>query len=260
MTALVVALAFLTVPTGEPCEQQATSLAKGFLGAELSMEHVREIDDIHKEAIAGLMECPDSDEFAYIALRAIVDNLDGRRADDENIAEARRLAARFPKSVRVAAARARLDSTLDAARLAVSIDPKYPPANLALAVALLATGDGKGARAALAQIPDLKVLDDGFATLARLRWAEGDVDAAMLAAKKQLVSHGGLEPGFNVWPGRRIAHEILALGYLRKKRTQEAANHLLQANPDSEAVRALLEHPTPSLRTALAKQRRRSGQ
>ena len=248
----------IAYPARKPIIQPARQhLADRFRGAELSMEHEREIEDIYDRAIARLKDCPDTDELAHIALRAIERNLNGHPADRETVAEAQQLAARFPRSAPVATARARLEATLEAARAAVAIDGKYPPANLALAVALLASGDRKGARAALGLIPDLERVDDGYATLARLDWAEGDVDGAMAAAKKQLTSQGGIEPGFNVWPGRRIAHEILALGYLKKKRTREAARHLAEADPESDPVRSLFPDATADLKKAPAKEKRK---
>jgi hypothetical protein len=53
------------------------------------------------------------------------------------------------------------------------------------------------------------------------------------------------------------AHEIAALAALGLRRYDEAARHLIAANPESPKVRDLLEHPSPSLRRALDGQRRR---
>ncbi|HXI04602.1 MAG TPA: hypothetical protein VNI57_15615, partial [Candidatus Saccharimonadales bacterium] len=76
------------------------------------------------------------------------------------------------------------DLGLEHARKAVSLEPDYPPNQLALAEALGATGDAEGARAAASRAMDL----------ARAREAQGEPDAPewIDEAKKALKSPGGV--------------------------------------------------------------------
>jgi predicted Zn-dependent protease len=169
------------------------------------------------------------------------------------------LAATFPKSARIAVVRARLEGKVELARKAVSLDPSYDPAQVALASTLLAAGEVAAARAAIERVKDLRGLDDGYAVLARVKWAEGDVAGAKEAATQELT--GGrrahaIEPGGAPAAALAQAHEVLGLFHLKAHEQEKAVPHLLEAEPYSKQVQQLLKTPDPDLRKALARRKR----
>ena len=256
MTSIVIAVVLALEGSSSPCSSIAENLEHEFIAAGMAMNVRSSWSSICERAVEALRSCPDTEALGYVALRALQLQFARRPAEHEALEQARVFAAKFPRSVRIATAKARLDTTVEAARSAVALDGRYPPAQIALSIALLESGDHAGARVALGKIANLGALDDGYATLARVAWAEGDVSAAMQAAQKQFVSAGGFEPGSAEFSARQVAHEILGLSYMKRGQPEKAAPHLLAADAASKDVAALLERPTPALRRALARQRR----
>jgi hypothetical protein len=148
---------------------------------------------------------------------------------------------------------------MELARRAVALDPGYGPAQVALAARLAANGDITGARRTIDAAGDLAVIDDGFAVLARIRWAQGDVSGAIEAAERQITGRQiAAEPGGGPPEQAAIdeAHEILGLAYLEKGALDRAAPHLLAARAaGSQKARQAVERADPALRKALMRAR-----
>jgi hypothetical protein len=241
------------------CGNVEAGLRNALVATEMRMEPEAARLRIHEEATRALERCPASEGIAYVSLRAseLVPDADGPEPSLRRFVQ--ELAARFPRSARIATIRARMEGTVDTARRAVAADAAYAPAQVALAAALLEAGDRSGARDAIDGVKDLGTTDEGYAVLARIKWTQGDGRGAMEAAQRQLK--GGrrapvVEPGSGDTKARSRAHEILALGYLKQGQADKAAAHLLEAQPASSQVKALLASPGPALRQALARQRR----
>jgi hypothetical protein len=154
--------------------------------------------------------------------------------------------------------KARLEGSVEAARQATALDSGYAPARVALAAALLKSGDVASARTTIDGVKDLGRVQGGYGVLARIKWAQGDTAGAAAAARAelggQLAEH--FEPGGDSARDRALAHEVLGLAYLRQKDPTRAVPHLREAEPFSDHIRALLAHPDPPLRKALERQRR----
>jgi tetratricopeptide (TPR) repeat protein len=241
------------------CSSAESQLWHELTVSEVSMNAESARLRIHERAAETLERCPDSERLAYVSLRAAELGPAQEEPDSGLVAFARELCGRFPRSARIATVRARLERSVDSARKAVTIDPTYPPAQVALANALLAAGDVAGARLALDGIKELAAVENGYAVLASVKWAQGDATGAIQAANRQLARSPSLtpsEPGSDAATARTRAHEILGLSYLKLNQPDRAAPHLLEAEPHSKQVHALLQRADPALRRALARYRR----
>jgi DNA-binding SARP family transcriptional activator len=99
----------------------------------------------------------------------------------------------FPKSARIATVRARLTSSVEDAQRAISVDPQYGPAVVALAAALLKRGDVDGAKRTIESVKSLERISDGYKVEAEILLAARLPKAAAEAARKQ-ISRGSLNP------------------------------------------------------------------
>jgi hypothetical protein len=256
---VIVAVALLaagSVAAGDECGGLEAGLWSGLLSSGMQMEPVGTRREIAREASDGLAKCPESEQIAYVALRA-TELLRGEPGPEWGrfVAE---LATRFPRSARIATVKARQDHTVESARRAVAADRNYLPARVALAHALLAAGDTEGARAALEGAVGLKGDDDAEAVLARVRWAQGDVAGAEQLARGVLQTRPWKEgePGATRARASSQAHEVLGLAYLKKGQPDKAAPHLLAVDGPSKEARVVLDRPDPALKKALARARR----
>lgn len=246
-----------------PCPILEAGLMRELSTSQVRMEPEIARASVGEKAAEALKHCPNSEPIAYVCARAaelgtrVLSSDESRDAHDLDVV--RSTAKAFPNSVRIATIRSRIDGTLESARAAAALDPSYAPAQVALASALLASGDTAGGRKAIEGVKDLAALDDGYAVLARIKWAAGDVAGAKQAANLELKgrrSEGG-EPGGIGTRGIAQAHEVLALVAIKARKWNEAASHLLLADRESKTVRELLDRPEPHLKRALAKRQRR---
>jgi hypothetical protein len=249
-------------PDVPSCSVAAQELWDKLALSAMAMEPEGARKSVYERATEASRRCPTDERLAYLRLRAAELGAGSLMSHDANEAEhrrlARELAAQFPRSVRIATIAARYEGTVDLARKAVALDASYPPAQVALASALLADGDPVAAQRAIERVTDLATTDDGFAVLARIQWAQGDLAGATEMAKRQLRGRDpvGLEPGGGTARGMYRAHEVLGLAYLKQAQLELAAPHLIAAEPESKRVQELLRTATPALRRAVARARR----
>src|SRR4051812_16662206 len=246
MVSASIALGLVLVQAADkplPCAQIETNLRRELSVTAMQMEPEASRLRIRRDSVEASRGCPDSDEIAYLGLRArelVPGDADPDLAFRKYIQE---VAARFSCSVKIATVRARQEKTVDAARRAVAIDPAYAPAQVALARALLAANDAAGAAAAIGGVKDLCHLDDGYAVLARVKWARGDVAGAIDAAQKE-ISGGRRSPTIEPVSQSAIpmaeAHEVLGLAYLEQNQPDRAVPHLREAAWASPKVKELL--------------------
>ena len=265
-----VVLGLLIAATGALGDSQTSCavLEQGFSNelsvSRMTMEPESARARIFDEATAASKRCRESEGIAYVRVRAIELGTrvqsQGQAPDSKGLELVREISKGFPKSARIATVRARLEGTTDFARIATSLDPSYGPAQVVLAFTLLSSGDVSGARAAIDRVNDLSGLDDGYAVLARIKWAQGDLSGAKQAANLELNggrrAHG-IEPGGDGAKAQAQAHETLALAYIKEHRANQAVPHLMNADPESKQVRSLLEHPDAALRKAIARYKAR---
>jgi hypothetical protein len=228
----------------------------------LAMESEAALGGVYDSATREQQGCPTSETLAYVRLRAaelgkgapIDDTQDGPRGEWRALAH--ETSPRFPHSVRIMTIEARARGSVDAARKATAVDPSYAPAQVALAAALLAANDAPGAVHVLEQTKGLEKTSDGLAILARARFASGDVPGAAKAAKAALHERAMelIEADANDPRPVALAHEVLGLALLIKRRYEEAARHLIAAK-GSERARVAIEQASPALARALAKVR-----
>jgi tetratricopeptide (TPR) repeat protein len=217
------------------------------------------LKQIREEITSDRKLLPECEGLAYLQVRTeeMLAEIQKTVPDDQRKSQLTETLARFPKSAKIATVVARSLGTVDAARQAVDLDPSYAPARVALAKALLKHGNPKEALAVMEAATGIEYLPDGYLTLALVRSANGDENGAIRAAKQELKGRKGpcIEPGFDEFNEMAQADELLGLTYLKQKRYSLAAPHLLAAAPYSEKAKALVDHPDPPLRKALAKAR-----
>lgn len=256
----------------DSCQLLAERVRSGMQIAWLSKEPASALSLLRQETKDALQaDCAASADAAYADLR--MQELGAGESfpvglltpDQEQALQTQAAAyhARFPASAPIATVLARIQRTPEAARLALALDPRYPPAHAALAEALLLAGQWEEARAELKQVPDLSVLSDGFSLLARIHLARGDLAGAIQAAnqalhKRQISSL--LEPDASSLLPICQANEVLGLAYLQQHKYGLAARALRAASPCSQRAAALLAEPPEGLRQALQGADRRSRQ
>jgi tetratricopeptide (TPR) repeat protein len=272
MTSGVVALALLGCFTNPnlsvqatPCAALAQELREALAASVMAMEPEGARRAVYDRATEAAGRCPADERLAYLRLRAVELGAEAPLDDHDNDAKraaptklARELTRQFPRSAAIATVAARCEGTVEAARKAVALDAAYPPAQVALAAALLDAGDAAAARTVIDAVKELGGLDDGYAVLARIEWAQGDSAGAMAAANKELKGRQafGLEPGGGDLRGLAEAHEVLGRAYIQRRQLDRAAPHLLAAESLSQRVQALLASADPALARAVAKARR----
>ncbi len=194
-----------------------------------------------------------NESLAYVRLRSAELATERLATDDARVkadrALAQQLSKDFPASARIATVWARYDRSVDRARQAVAIDPRYAPARVALANALVDAGDVIEAKRVIEAVKNLANLDDGFTVLARVRWAEGNAKGAIEAASKELKGRDaiGVEPGDGDVRAIAKAHEVLGLAYVKQGKPDKAAPHLVAAEETSTAVRDVIRDAPPAL-------------
>lgn len=247
--------------TTASCDVVASSLSDELTASSMAMEPEGRRQAIYDRATEAATRCVDSEAVAYVRLRAAELGTERVARDDARVKAFRSLAQnlskQFPASARIATICARSEGSVDRARHAVAIDPGYAPAQVALANALVDAGDVPGAKKAIEGLKNLAKVDDGFAVLARVRLADGDIKGAIEAASKELKGRDaiGLEPGDGDGHAVAKAHEVLGLAYVKQGKPDKAAPHLVLAEETSAAARDAIRDATPALRKAIAKAR-----
>lgn len=243
------------------CDVVASSLSNELSTSSMAMEPEGRRQAIYDRATAAATRCVDSEALEYVRLRAAELSTERVAGDDARVKAFRSLAQdlskQFPASARIATICARSEGSVDRARHAVAIDPEYAPAQVALANALVDAGDVLGAKKVMEGLKSLAKLDDGFAVLARVRWAEGDTKGAIDAATREIRGRDaiGVEPGDGDVHGVAKAHEVLGLAYAKQGKPEKAAPHLVLAEETSAAARDAIRDATPALRKAIARAR-----
>ena len=218
------------------------------------------LNDVVRQGTLASQQCPSSETIAYVRLRAaelteVLTKPAGARA---GVVDAEQTAARFPKSVRIATVAARVEQDTESAEYALSIDPSYTPARVALASALLKKGMPDKARAALETVKDLNRTSDGYSVLASARLEAGDAAGAAQSAKFALTNREALaiEPDAGDPRPAVIAHTVLGIAMIKLGKYEDAARHLLDASSQSEEARNILKQGDPKLKAALVELRR----
>jgi tetratricopeptide (TPR) repeat protein len=250
----------------QSCDEVAQALTRALHMAELEMEPEGTVRRVYTEATDFEARCRNDERIAYLRLRSaelgrgalVGQSTPQIVADWKELARVE--AKRFPASAPVLTVAARASGDVDLARRAVKADPRYAPASVALAQALVDAGRATDALQVLAGVRALDATVDGFVVLGRARFATGDYGGALQAATDALQRReiDLIEPDAGDFRPTAAAHEIAARAALALGRYQQAAEHLLQADPRSPAVRELLAHPTPELRRALRAHGRRA--
>jgi len=249
-------------PVTAPCQDLVEELQGEMNRAQMAMEPESKLSFIYQRATSANDQCADNESLAYLRLRSA--EL-GRGAtvghqSAASLAEwqglAQTLARKFPRSVRLGTIAARASGSVDDARRAVSLDPSYAPAQVALAAALIST-DPTEAITHLVAIRDLSVVADGHSVLARARFAVHDLDGAEKAATSAIRrrSIDQIEPDARDPRPISAAHEVLGLVFLAKRQFRKAAANLELAAEDSTKARQILEDPPPELRPFLRRRR-----
>jgi len=248
-----------------PCEDLRKALDDELNRTSVAMEPESGLASIYDQATGAAARCPDSEGLAYLRLRTAELGRGapvGRQpaaASDEWRKLVLTLLAKFPRSARIATIQARASGTIADARHALALDPTYLPARVALAAALVSSSPAEAATY-LTPEHDLATVSDGYAVLARTRWALGDSAGATEAAKVALHARAFhlIEPDGRDPRPVSAAHEVLGQVLLAKKRFREAATHLKSAAQDSAVARHILADPPPGLQRVLQSSPQRS--
>jgi len=246
-----------------PCDDLTKTLDDELNRTSIAMEPESGLASIYDQATRATESCPDSEELAYLRLRAAELGRGapvGRQtppASEEWRKLAPVLLAKFPRSVKIATVQARASGTVSDARHALALDRTYLPARVALAAALLSSSPAEAATY-LAPEHDLATVSDGYTVLARTRWALGDSAGATEAAKLALHARAFhlIEPDARDPRPVAGAHEVLGQVLLAKCRFREAATHLKLAATDSSLARNILANPPPGLQKVLQSRRK----
>jgi tetratricopeptide (TPR) repeat protein len=266
---ILVSLAFLVCAGMSPsagapasCDVVANSLSNELSASSMAMEPEGRRQAIYDRATTAGARCGNSEALAYVRLRASELTTERATSDDPRMKAFRLLAhelsKQFPASARIATICARSEGSVDRARQAVAIDPRYAPAQVALANALVDSGDVAKAKTVMDGLKGLANLDDGFTVLARVRWAEGDAKGTIDAASKELKGRDaiGVEPGGGDAQAIAKAHELLGLAYAKQGKPEKAAPHLVLVEQTSASAREAIRDASPALQNAIAKARR----
>jgi tetratricopeptide (TPR) repeat protein len=258
-------VAFPDASSDAGCASDERAFAKRFSMAVVAMEPESVLGGIYDRATDSERRCPQSEAIAYFRLRAAELGRGGPivRPAEADSAQLETMATeaykRFPRSARIATARARILGGLEPAKQALGLDPTYAPAKVALAAAMLASGQATEARDLLEQVPNLGSTSDGLTVLARARLKARDLGGAQKAA--QLALRGRnidlVEPDARDPRPELGAHEILGMISLEKKQYSEAAKHLLIAAQNSADAQSALANANSDFRRAIEKARKR---
>lgn len=185
---------------------------------------------LRRQADQDLQSCPDLEPQLYFVVRAAelgfsaVGSRRAEAADPAAGAFAAEALRRHPDSVRIVTVAARLTGSIETARHAAALDPKYDPARTALAAALAGNGDNA---VALTTLPGDSTTLSAAALIerARIKLAAGDGLGAL--ADALAVRHakpGDAEPT----PGRdrvRDTEELLGLSLNALGKKAQAKKH-----------------------------------
>jgi tetratricopeptide (TPR) repeat protein len=213
---------------------------------------------VYNSAQASVVECPDSESVWYALLRsAEILGAEKVRISRTEVMEYRKAVEsawnQIPHSARIATIRARLLGTVESAESAVSLDPRYAPAHIALARAQLTTGNTSGAQETMRYLahdrsPGVHVL------LARIEFAQGNYKGAIEQVKRERsMTPNPVEP--MILPDEvavRDSEEVAGLSYLQLGNYHRAAIFLVSATVrGSESGVRSLNNADPRLLNAL---------
>lgn len=172
-----------------------------------------------------LAVCPTNETVLYATLRAQELTHSDHTPSKDLLAKA---IAALPDSVRIATIRARAVGSVEAAETAVRLDPKYLPAQIALAAAYEHAGDHTSALRLLRSLRALGSVAGGPLLLAKIAFAVNDWRLAADSARREPNREGPLcEP----------VSGMLLVGQAR----MVEADALLRLGETSRALSALLD-------------------
>lgn len=232
------------------------------LAAGVEKEPESTVRTVFDHATSGLQQCPDSEGLAYLRVRA-AELGGGMLVGDPppgGVSALRELTAqaadRFPTSARILAAYARVSREPSIARRAVAADAHYVPGRVVLADILLDSGNWREAEAVLGDGRGLDATSDGLVVFARIALEKRSPVTALARVREALTRRqfDVIEPDARDPRPLMRAHAIAGLADLQLNRFQDAAVHLLRANPEDPLVRDLLRNPPAALARALRAQ------
>jgi hypothetical protein len=218
------------------CAEVASSIAQRLGEVAFVQDQAGVFRAVFEHGYESYPNCSESEPIAYALARTaelgfarLPIDIDGRKLSTVNeLVEA--LAARHPRSARIATVRARRLVTIVSAEAALAIDSSYPPAVLALAAAKLAADDPKAALKLLDGLRKVNSLP-GFHTLrARILFADGNSRAAVREASQDARGNwtDAIEP-FLTMAVRRDAEEALGRALLGAGKRSQGISHLRSA-------------------------------
>jgi len=208
-------------PAQKTCEQLESEVVTP-LGLYIAMYQMDPVYTMREAGLQGIRQCPNSEKLWYAAVRSVelIGMPLGYTGSDTLQSLVTEAVKHEPTSARIATVSARVTLNVDQARHAVALDPKYPPARRALAVALAHAGQVEDALR-LCQSAHPTKEDD--MTRARILLDAGRASEALPVARKAAAS-GNLELK-EVVPVEIIdlkADELLGFTLLKAGRTREA--------------------------------------
>lgn len=260
----LVVLAFMLAGSSPPavdCNALARELLWNLQRSLGAKEPEDVISSVHARAAEARRECAQSEEVRYAELRSA--ELEINRSEDRALRDRWRsdvaaAAAEFPRSGKILTVAARATGTVADARRAVAADPRYAPAGVALARAVLAEGRPSEAAAILQNTADLARVVDGLPALAGAQLAAGDVDRAIATSKRALREFAlePIEPDPHADFGSTEAREVLGAAYLQRGKVHAAVAELCKIAGWSAQARRLLDVTDPRIHREVRKVRR----
>src|SRR2546430_12300146 len=178
--ALILLLAWRVQAQESPCATAEQAVPAALSSSVLAKDANGAIRQAFLLAAEALPRCRQSEQLWYATARAAELNLAvfpmdlGTSQLKDFTGLLQEALRQCPKSARLATIQARKIGTIEAARLAISLDPTYGPAGAALGAARLAGGDARAAIATLAALKDLNRIPGGCVLLARAYGSDGD--------------------------------------------------------------------------------------
>jgi hypothetical protein len=247
----------------DQCSRTQTALENALESAQFQKEPESGLRRIYSEANKATQRCPAAEGVAYVLVRSaelgrgvLVGQLPINGAPELPKLTAA-AAEKFPKSARILTVDARVSRDAETARRAMAADPKYIPARVALADILVQSGDWHGAEASLDNAQGLNATNDGLVVLALIKLEKGDARGAFAKANQALSGRRAepIEPDARDPRPVARAHAVAARAALSLRRFNDAADHLVQADPRDPLVRKLVQDPPPDLAKALRARR-----
>ena len=218
---LLLLLGMASASPAQTCEQLGSEIVSP-MRLSIAADQMGPIDTMRRVGLQGIRQCPNSEQLWYAAVRSVelIGMPLGYTGSDTLQSLVTEAVKHEPTSARIATVSARVTLNVDQARHAVALDPKYPPARRALALALAHAGQ---VQEALRLCPLAHPTKEDELTRARILLDAGRPSEALPVARKAVASNN-LELK-EVVPAQlldREANELLGFTLLKAGRTLEA--------------------------------------